>query len=459
MLFSDRYWNWIGTNPLPPTLPSIDTSTLFVESCDSNKIDNMASAPPKCRVAVVGLNHQRVARVISLLNEPSSKVISTIHQYQQLSESDLPKEIPLHVEIEYLPCVATFDSYPDEMGNNVRYLAKLEYHGELGTLMKGQSLAPFFDADISSNAIENPFPGFAAVAVGCGIDSDEDVEKIASFINTLSTSCTTSTSDGSENDSSNELLVECIKCNPEYSSMKEENDAYRNLSEDEKKEAIANQTIGPGKMTKFVAEVAQKVVSQRWVKELQELENEKNKPDDEDSTTETTEQLDKQLLADEPPPSTPHIPDPEKIRYACKRCRTVLFGELDLEDPPHAQSLHHFRKKSATKVSQSKMCANHFLANPLSWMTSMDDMEGKLHCFKCETKIGHYSWTGAQCSCGTWVTPAIMIPMSKVDEMPPNGSIFVDPNNTTGVVRMPVVFAVDKGGMAGDDTPPLSTAD
>ncbi|KAL7513250.1 hypothetical protein ACHAXN_010302 [Cyclotella atomus] len=412
----------------------------------------MESTPPKCHVAVVGLSHQRVARVISLLNEPpSSKIMSPIHQYE-LSESDLPSEIPLQVEIEYIPCVATFDSYEDQIGNIVRYLAKLEYHGEFGTSIKGQSLAPFFDVDGGLNAIENPFPGFAAVVVGCGIDTDEDVEKIASFINMLTISCTNTTDvDESKDDSCYEVLVECIKCNPEYSSMKEENDAYRNLSEAEKSEAIASQTIGPGKMAKFAAQVAKKTVSLRWAKELQALEHEKNKTIDQDSIAAETTMCDV-AATDAPPPSTLHIPDPEKTRYACKRCRTVLFGQSDLEDPPHAQSLHNFRKKSASKMSQSKVCANHFLANPLPWMSSMDGMEGKLHCFKCDTKIGHYSWTGAQCSCGTWVTPAIMIPMSKVDEMLPSGSIlFVDPNNDKGEVRTHMVFAVDKGTITADD--------
>ena len=78
------------------------------------------------------------------------------------------------MQVEYLTCVATFDAYEDESGASVRYLASLEYLGINGTLAKGKSLAPFFDAadsngdgdDVGEDA---PFPGISAVAIGCGI--------------------------------------------------------------------------------------------------------------------------------------------------------------------------------------------------------------------------------------------------------------------------------------------------
>ena len=414
---------------------------------------NSPPTPPKCRIAVVGLSNQRVARVISLLHqtshdvtERSTKFISPLHSYE-LTGTDLPKDIPSLVEVEWLPCVATFDTYKDHSENAVKYLVKLEYHGEYGTLVRGKSLVPFFDEDGSTDGVEHYFSGIAGVAVGCGIDADIDIELISSFFDTLSTSCRQVKSTDDVHHDDNKLLVECIKCNPEYRSMKEENDAYREMSEAEKKKAIVNQTIGPGKMAKFVYEVAQKVVSQRWAEQLSMLEHQKNNTTPDDTTDnqaliEVTEQLKAHELSSNDENKTApiiqptlHIPDLARIRYACKRCRTVLFGEADLEDPPHAQSLHSFRKKSASKTVQGKVCANHMLASPLPWMTAMDDMEGKLHCFHCKTKIGHYSWTGAQCSCGTWVTPAIMVPMSKVDEMLPNEPLFLHPYHVGSFAR------------------------
>lgn len=40
---------------------------------------------------------------------------------------------------------------------------------------------------------------------------------------------------------------------------------------------------------------------------------------------------------------------------------------------------------------------------------------GKINCIKCNSKIGQWSWTGLQCSCGAWVVPAFQITKTKVD--------------------------------------------
>lgn len=37
------------------------------------------------------------------------------------------------------------------------------------------------------------------------------------------------------------------------------------------------------------------------------------------------------------------------------------------------------------------------------------EVEGKLSCPKCATRLGTYCWAGAQCSCGAWVTPAFQV--------------------------------------------------
>ena len=118
--------------------------------------------------------------------------------------------------------------------------------------------------------------------------------------------------------------------------------------------------------------------------------------------------------------------DANKPRYLCRKCRTVLFGEDDLQDPPHMPSKHHFsyRKQHHSNYNVSSIsaktdvatCQSFFLQNGLAWMGNMDECEGRFHCPKCQTKVGSWNWSGAQCSCGTWVVPAVQIPRSKVDE-------------------------------------------
>lgn len=373
---------------------------------------------PICRIAIVGAQRQRVAKVIAVIHSDESlSIVDTlsISGLLSLDDTSSPTTLPTQVRIEYLPCVATFDSYENEHdGAEVRYLSKLEHHGPNGTFLNGKTMAPFFENRGESNhkndEIQNLFPGITAVAIGCGIDSDEDVTKVKTFLQAISSSCTSEVANVGNNETS--ILIECIRPNKEFSSMKEENESFRDMSDEMKKEAVKKRKIGPGKMASFAYTVAQKAVKQRWQKVLTGVtpeENDEKYVDRNDGDKVVPE------LAEITP--APHVIDLEKTRYACKRCRSVLFGTDDLENPPHVQSLHNFRRKGQTPGHG--MCQNLFIAQPLSWMYGCGEMEGKLHCPKCQTKVGHYAWTGAQCSCGTWVTPAILVPVSKVDEMKP----------------------------------------
>mmetsp|Transcript_18707 Transcript_18707/g.34735 ORF Transcript_18707/g.34735 Transcript_18707/m.34735 type:complete len:171 (-) Transcript_18707:353-865(-) len=132
------------------------------------------TATCKCRVAIIGGQRQRVAKVVTLLHSDESRgsvalgtttstllgsagtTAATKIIAAQITQTTIPTSgkqqqlpngviLPTTVEIEYVPCVASFDSYEDEHGSTVRYLTKLEYHGPNGTLVKGKSLAPFFD--------------------------------------------------------------------------------------------------------------------------------------------------------------------------------------------------------------------------------------------------------------------------------------------------------------------------
>ena len=65
-------------------------------------------------------------------------------------------------------------------------------------------------------------------------------------------------------------------------------------------------------------------------------------------------------------------------------------------------------------------CQNIFL-QPLAWMKGIEDdvhvVEGKLCCPRCDVKVGAFNWSGCQCSCGAWVTPAFYVQLGKVDVM------------------------------------------
>jgi hypothetical protein len=56
-----------------------------------------------------------------------------------------------------------------------------------------------------------------------------------------------------------------------------------------------------------------------------------------------------------------------------------------------------------------------YFLDMMDWMGEMPELEGPLKCPKCKSRVGSYKWTGAQCSCGVWVSPALQVSKSRVD--------------------------------------------
>jgi len=358
------------------------------------------------RIAVFGKQRARVAKVLSLLSD--------LNRSQELHHR-ASTERPVQVNIEFLACVATFGSYEGEDGKEIRYLIKAEYHGPDGKTIRGSSLAPFFDASEDTclddathdEATRQRDTGISAVLIGCGIDADDDKTMVEKFIQTLTSS------------GSSMVVVECVQPGDCYGSMEEENDAFRCLDADEKAEASRRGIMGPGKMALFVRNFVSGMIQKKVEKENvchESLENESpesvaiihegvghsvssplSKPEGENE---------KVLL-----PSVDT--DPEKIRFACRKCRFILFGEDDTTT--HIKSNHSFSRRKSGSNTDAKKCSSVFLSSGLDWMGDMSAFEGRLDCPKCGSKVGQWNWGGTQCSCGSWITPAIYFPMSKVD--------------------------------------------
>ena len=390
-----------------------------------------------CRIAFVGAQRARVAKVASILRDvPTPSDTAAADTTDQSTACDFTTFIhpDANVAIEYLPCVATFGSYKDSSGTIVRYMEKMEYHGPEGTTPRGSSLAPFFDdvgkdGDNSSSNEDGQklrFDGIAAIAIGCGIESAEDIAMIESFVAAISGAPPSDGSDTEErdigeveNDGTSDRLVKaasiirCINPNVEYSSMKEETEAYKAMGADVKAEVTRLFTMGPGKMAKFAYSLAAEVIQDTIDVAF---------PKGEINLQEAEEKLDESsAVGAEPAPVVKRARDPSKSQYACRMCRTILFDEDDLEDPPHSKASHSFSRrkhdKSAGRSGSASQCESKFLSGALDWMGDTSAFEGKLHCPKCDFKVGLWKWAGSQCSCGTWVTPAIQIPNGKVDEL------------------------------------------
>ncbi|RLN47994.1 hypothetical protein BBJ28_00000389 [Nothophytophthora sp. Chile5] len=129
-----------------------------------------------------------------------------------------------------------------------------------------------------------------------------------------------------------------------------------------------------------------------------------------------------------------HPQTPAVTKFACKKCRCVLFTSEQLmphEPERHQISTRRDMRHHAT-VGRDVECSSYFLEETQPWMD--DDLlaEGKIHCpsAKCQSRLGALQWSGSQCSCGTWVTPSIKITKSRVDPVFSQPSVHI----VTGVV-------------------------
>jgi hypothetical protein len=328
----------------------------------------MSKKPETCRVLVVGLNRPKLAKIISLAEIQSEK-----------DAGDEASAGLVSIKVEFLPCIATMGSYEAEDGSQKRYLASVIYHD-------GSPMTKFFDD-------QDVRPTLSLVAMVGYEWKDQDKLQLENFFK------------------ANNLTIEidCVQANQEFESLQQEMNSFKNLSDEEKAAHLANQTMGPGKMVGFIVNAAD------HVKEEKRFELQPPQPVEEPNLAQTEKTS---AIAEAKPQRLP--PDPNLKRYACRICRTVLFGEDDLATD-HVQNMHSFRYTNFNQERPPPECQSIFCKDSiLEWLSpSGQDIEGKLACTKCAAKIGHWKWAGAQCSCGTWVTPAIQIPASKVDTIHP----------------------------------------
>ncbi|KAL1075531.1 hypothetical protein V6Z11_D11G369500 [Gossypium hirsutum] len=77
---------------------------------------------------------------------------------------------------------------------------------------------------------------------------------------------------------------------------------------------------------------------------------------------------------------------------------------------------HKRRSGNPFNKSSQTECSSVFV-EPLRWMTAVEEgaIEGKLSCAHCDARLGYFNWSGIQCSCGSWITPAFQLHKCRVD--------------------------------------------
>jgi dual specificity phosphatase 12 len=110
--------------------------------------------------------------------------------------------------------------------------------------------------------------------------------------------------------------------------------------------------------------------------------------------------------------------------YSCMVCGSFLFSDSEVEK--HTPTQKDFDRRGG-KILQ---CSSVFISSLPKFMddSKVTDNTVKIACPKCAGKLGLISWTGSQCSCGAWITPAIQFINSKVDAKRKNFDILAYTN-------------------------------
>lgn len=71
----------------------------------------------------------------------------------------------------------------------------------------------------------------------------------------------------------------------------------------------------------------------------------------------------------------------------------------------------------ANNCDPSQPCREIVFVEPMAWMDGvLREAQGKLHCPKCRTKLGSFSWTmGCRCPCGAQQSPAFYLVPARVE--------------------------------------------
>lgn len=111
-----------------------------------------------------------------------------------------------------------------------------------------------------------------------------------------------------------------------------------------------------------------------------------------------------------------------KLQLLCRICRQVLVtgNDILIHEPGSGQASFSWRKRdqNISKNGNMNLCNVYFIERQ-DWMEGIDDetiVSGKINCPKCKSKLGSYNWSGMQCSCGKWYSPAFSIQKKSVDE-------------------------------------------
>lgn len=106
--------------------------------------------------------------------------------------------------------------------------------------------------------------------------------------------------------------------------------------------------------------------------------------------------------------------------YRCKKCRRLVASQENVIShvPGEGEtSFEWHKRRSGNPFNKNDTECSSVFVEPLRWMAAVEEgeVEGKLSCAQCNSRLGYFNWSGIQCSCGSWITPAFQLHKSKID--------------------------------------------
>lgn len=112
-----------------------------------------------------------------------------------------------------------------------------------------------------------------------------------------------------------------------------------------------------------------------------------------------------------------------QVVYRCKKCRRIVASQ-DMVVPHEqgtGQKSFRWKKRSGSlQTDEAPPECSSIFVEPMKWMEAVEEgsLGEKLLCIGCKARLGSFNWSGMQCNCGTWVTPAFQLHKSRLDECP-----------------------------------------
>lgn len=145
-------------------------------------------------------------------------------------------------------------------------------------------------------------------------------------------------------------------------------------------------------------------------------------------------------------PAIPRTQQHDKVFYTCGKCSRTLFYRSQVLHEGTSGSSAGGVGVSEVKASWGQIqntykgiggkCSSVFTAEAPDWTQDVAGNDGRISCPNCKARVGSFSWSGAPCSCGRWITPAFQFQLSRID---PKGIVTLpispSANHGDGVMR------------------------